>query len=130
MKREPALPEATAPIRRGDVVWVNCDPSIGVEPAKVRACVVVSNDVANEFGAALTVVPTQKHTAERVRRVYMVDLRAPRSTMSEPRVANASMVTTFDRRRVVRRAGRVSADTLLAVDRALALHLGLPAPHG
>ena len=43
-------------IRRGDVVWVNCDPSVGVEPRKTRTCVVVSNDIANRYGQAITIV--------------------------------------------------------------------------
>jgi len=119
-------PDATAlPLRRGDVVWVDCEPSIGVEPTKVRTCVIVSNDVANEFGAALTLVPTQAFTTERAARAYMVDLRSPRSTLDEPRVANASMVTTFDRRRVLRRAGRLGLDAVRALDIALSMHLGL-----
>ena len=88
-------------VRRGDVLWINCDPSVGVEPRKTRTCVVVSNDLANEFGAAVTVVPTQAFSAERAARVYMVDLRKPRSTLGEPRVANASMIMTYDRTRIV-----------------------------
>jgi mRNA interferase MazF len=112
-------------VRRGDVIWVACDPSVGVEPRKTRTCVVVSNDVANRFGAAVTVVPTQAHTAERATRAYMVDLRKPRSTLAAARVANASMIMTYDHARVVRSAGRVSADALGDLDRALALHLGL-----
>lgn len=121
-RHEGARPAA---IRRGDVIWVDCDPSVGVEPKKVRTCVVVSNDIANEHGAAVTVVATQQYTAERAARAYMVDLRAPRSTLTEPRVANASMVMTFDRRRIVRRAGRIGVDAARALDGALAMHLGL-----
>ena len=34
--------------RRGDILWIQCDPSLGVEPRKTRTCVVVSNDVANQ----------------------------------------------------------------------------------
>jgi mRNA interferase MazF len=112
-------------VRRGDVLWIQCDPSVGVEPRKVRTCVVVSNDVANRYGQAITIVPTQAYTAARAAREYVVDLRSPRSTLAQPRVANASMVMTFDRTRVVRRAGRISAETQRAVDRALAVHLGL-----
>lgn len=113
------------PIRRGDILWICCDPSVGAEPRKTRSCVVVSNDVANEFGQALTVVPTQSYSAERAAREYMADLRRPRSTLEEERVANASMVMTYDRARVVARAGRVTAETLGRIDRALAVHLGL-----
>jgi mRNA interferase MazF len=111
--------------RRGDILWIQCDPSVGVEPRKTRTCVVVSNDVANRYGQAVTVVPTQAYTADRAARAYMVDLRAPRSTLAPARVANASMVMTYDRDRVVRRAGRISAETQRAVDRAMGIHLGL-----
>ena len=106
-------------------VEVQCDPSVGVEPRKTRTCVVVSNDIANRYGQALTVVPTQTYTAERVARAYVVDLRKPRSTLADARAANASMIMTYDRGRVVARAGRVSADTQRALDRALSIHLGL-----
>jgi mRNA interferase MazF len=115
-------------IRRGDVLWINCDPSVGVEPRKKRTCIVVSNDVANRFGQAITVVPTQRYTAERSRRAYMVDLRKPRSTIAEARVANASMLMTYDRGRVVSRAGRISRDAEHALDQALRVHLALAAP--
>jgi mRNA interferase MazF len=112
-------------VHRGDVVWVNCDPSVGVEPKKVRSCVVVSNDVANRFGAAVAVVPTQAWTEERVSRLYMVDLRAPRTEMTTDRVANASMIMTYDRRRIVKSQGCLSENALSELDEALAMHLGL-----
>lgn len=112
-------------VRRGDVLWVSCEPSVGAEPRKVRTCVVVSNDHANRFGQVITVVPTQRFSAERAGRIYMVDLRKPRSTLKEARVANASMVTTYDRARVLKPAGRVSAETMAAVDAALKVHLDL-----
>lgn len=115
-------------VRRGDVLWISCDPSVGVEPRKTRTCVVVSNDIANRFGQAITLVPTQRYTAERSRRAYMVDLRAPRSNLREARVANASRPMTYDRRRVVSRAGRISRDAERDLDGALAVHLALATP--
>ena len=111
--------------RRGDIVQVSCDPSVGVEPQKTRTCVIVSNDTANRFSQALTVVPTQEYTPSRAAREYMVDLRGPRSTLIDDRVANASMVMTYDRVRVTAYAGRVSSDALRALDVALSLHLAL-----
>jgi mRNA interferase MazF len=115
-------------LRRGDIVWIHCEPSVGVEPRKLRTCVVVSNDIANRFGQAVTVMPTQAYSAERAARAYMVDLRRPRSNLDKPRVANASMIMTYDRSRVVRRAGRLSPETQRAVDEALRLHLNLSKP--
>jgi len=112
-------------LRRGDLIWVSCDPSVGVEPKKTRTCVVVSNDIANRFGAVVTVVPTLRFTADRARREFIVDLRPPRSNLKEARVANASMVMTYDRSRIAGRAGRVHVDAMRALNRALMLHLGL-----
>ena len=115
-------------LRRGDVVWVNCDPSVGAEPRKTRTCVVVSNDIANRYGQAITIVPTQVYSKERADRAYMVDLRRPRSPLKEARVANCSMIKTYDRSRMVRAEGRVSPETLAAIERALYVHLALTAP--
>lgn len=129
--RARSAPLATAEprsVQRGDVLWICCDPSLGSEPKKTRTCVVVSNDVANRYGQAITVVPTQDYSAERAGRAYMSDLRKPRSTLESDRVANASMVMTYDRVRVVARAGRVAPATLRDIDRALAIHLGLSPP--
>lgn len=110
---------------RGDIVWLNCDPSIGAEPRKTRTCVVISNDVANRYGQTVTVIPTQRFTKERAGRAYMVDLRRPRSTMKDARVANCSMVMTYDRSRVVAQVGRIHQDALSSIERALLLHLGM-----
>lgn len=121
MKTEPA---ATV-FRRGDILWIDCDPSVGAEPKMTRTCVVVSNDIANQWGATVTVVPTQKFSAERGSRSYMVDLRAPRSTLRESRVANASMIMTCDKARVVKKAGHLHSEAVDALNKALALHLGL-----
>ncbi len=115
----------TIEIRRGDILWIQCDPSVGIEPQKIRTSVVVSNDIANQHGQAITIVPTQAYTTERSRRAHMVDLRTPRSDLNESRVANASMIMTYDRRRVIKRAGRIARETQDALDLALRLHLGL-----
>ena len=112
-------------LRRGDLVWVNRDPSVGAEPRKTRTCVVVSNDIANRYGQVVTVVPTQAYTRERADRAFMVDLRKPRSPLKQGRVANCSMIMTYDRARMVKVEGRVTRDALNAIDRALAVHLAL-----
>ena len=113
--------------RRGDVLWIRCDPSVGVEPTKTRTCIVVSNDRANEDSnwAAVTVVPTRGYSKQDAWRPYLVDLRAPRSTLAEKRFANCSQVMTYDRDRIVRHGGRVSLEAVLDIDRALKLHLSL-----
>lgn len=53
-------------MKRGEVWWVNFEPSVGGEICKVRPAVIVSNDAANKFLNRVQVVPITTRTG----RVY------------------------------------------------------------
>lgn len=44
-------------MKRGEVWWVNFNPSIGGEITKRRPAVIVSNDIANRYLNRIQVVP-------------------------------------------------------------------------
>jgi mRNA interferase MazF len=44
-------------LKRGDVVWVNLDPTVGGEIQKRRPCVIASLSVLNEKRLTVVVVP-------------------------------------------------------------------------
>ena len=46
--------------RRGDVYWVNLDPTIGAEIQKTRPGVIISPDAANKSGPLIIVAPITK----------------------------------------------------------------------
>jgi len=49
-------------VKRGEIYWTNLDPTQGHEIKKTRPCIVVSNDVGNEFSETVTVVPLTSKT--------------------------------------------------------------------
>ena len=53
-------------IKKGDVVWVEYDPSIGTEIQKKRPSVVLSNDVVNKNHTRILVAPI----TSKVNKVY------------------------------------------------------------
>ena len=45
---------------RGELYWVNLDPTVGSEIKKTRPCVVISPNAANEGGPLVIVAPVSK----------------------------------------------------------------------
>ncbi len=44
-------------LNRGDVVWVDLDPTVGSEIKKLRPCVIVSDTIFNQIRRTVVVVP-------------------------------------------------------------------------
>ncbi len=115
-------------MRRGDVVWVDLDPTQGAEADKRRPAVVVSNDGANRTAQRLgrgvvTVVPVTTNTTKVF--PFQVLLPARSCQLRETSKAQAEQIRSVDVRRVSDVAGRLPADLLDELDAAIRLHLGL-----
>lgn len=58
--------------RRGEVYWVNLDPTVGSEIAKTRPAVIISNDVGNQYADRVIVAPI---SSSGMSRVYPFEVR-------------------------------------------------------
>ncbi len=50
--------------KRGEIWWVNFDPSVGQEVKKKRPAVVISNDISNKYLERYQVVPLSSKTGK------------------------------------------------------------------
>ena len=98
-------------MRRGDVYWVDLDPTRGGEIGKRRPAAIVSNDGANQAANQVQVVPLTSNTT-RVRS-WEVLVRVNNRTQK----ALADQVRTVAKERLTRRMGALSIDDLLAVEK-------------
>jgi mRNA interferase MazF len=111
-------------IQRGDIFFASLDPTLGFEQAGTRPVLVVQSDEINPFAPTVTVVPiTSNLRAGRF--LFAVMLPAKQSGLPQDSVALTFQVRTLDKSRLMRRAGRISPEKMLAIDRALRLHLAL-----
>ena len=106
-------------MKRGEVWWVNFDPSVGGEIQKQRPAVIVSNDAANRFLNRLQVVPM----TSRKDRVYPSE--AVVSVGRRQSKAMADQMTTVSKQRLTNRMGKLSGPDLAKVEHAIMIQLGL-----
>lgn len=106
-------------MKRGEVWWVNFDPSVGGEVRKLRPAVIVSNDAANKHLNRLQVIPLTTN----VDRVYPSE--ASLQLRGKPHKAMADQLTTVSKARLGDRLGRVSEKDMQAVEQAMRVQLGL-----
>lgn len=52
--------------RRGDVYWINLDPTLGAEIKKIRPCIIISPDAANRSGPLVIVAPITKMAGKKI----------------------------------------------------------------
>jgi mRNA interferase MazF len=106
-------------MNRGEVWWVNFEPSIGGEIRKRRPAIIVSNDASNKYLNRVQVVPLSSQTEKIFPSEAKVTLRGRLSK------AMADQVATVSKARLISCAGRISRSDLRLVEKALRVQLGL-----
>ena len=99
--------------KRGEIWWVNLDPSKGREIKKHRPCVIVSADWLNSRRSTPVVVPLSASPASAPPIVVSVPSAGPDS------VAVIDQVRAVDKSRFTHTTGRLSSKDFAAVESSL-----------
>jgi len=107
-------------MKRGEVWWVNFDPSLGSEIKKLRPAVIVSNNSSNLHLNRVQVVPLTTSAGKCYPSEALVSLN------DLDNKAMADQIATIDKRRLQNKVGELTGNDMKQIERAIKIQLSLP----
>jgi mRNA interferase MazF len=104
----PAAPGIT--VRRGDIWWVNLDPTQGSEIRKTRPAVVITTDALNRARRTVVIVPLSTGPVARP----PIVVATPSAGLNS--VAVCDQLRAVDKRRLTHNSGRLATAELQLIE--------------
>jgi mRNA interferase MazF len=100
-------------VTRGDIYWVNLNPTLNTEIKKIRPRVIISNDAQNKVGQRYIVAPVTSS----VKTVYPFEVKI--NINGKPSKTMLDQIRTVYYQRLGEKIGKVSIEELLQIERAI-----------
>lgn len=110
--------------RRGEIYYLDFSPAKGSEMRGPHPALVVQNDVGNRV-SRLTIVAAITSNLDAARLPVCVQVSPVDSGLPRESVVNLGHIYTVDKSRLRQLVGRLPADVMEQIDRALCVSVGL-----
>ncbi len=111
-------------VKRGEIWLVNLDPTIGHEIKKSRPALIIQNDIGNKYSPITIIAPI---TSQNLEKVYPIEVLLSKKTSGLDKDSKIlfNQIRAIDKRRLVRRLGKVNQEIIDKVNEAIEISLGL-----
>lgn len=106
-------------LNRGDIYWVNLDPTIGSEIRKKRPCILIGATPINEARRTVVVVPLS--SAGKLRPPLTISI----DCLGRKVVAVCDQIRAVDKSRLLEKAGSVTKNDMSELEKGLRQTLAL-----
>ena len=113
-----------AEVKRGDIWLVSLDPTIGHEIRKSRPAVIIQNDLGNKYSPITIIAPI---TSQNIEKAYPIEVILDKkgSGLEKTSKVLLNQIRAIDKRRLIKKLGKVDYETMAKVDASIKISLGL-----
>jgi mRNA interferase MazF len=106
-------------MKRGEVWWINFDPSLGSELRKKRPAVIISNNISNKYLNRVQVIPLTSNTDKLYPSETFIRLNGKKGK------AMADQITTVSKLRVFNKTGELTTREMNSINKNIKTQLHL-----
>jgi mRNA interferase MazF len=118
MKKEKCKKMSGYP-KRGDIYWIQLDPTLGTEIQKTRPCLILSNNSQNKKGMRVVAAPI----TSKVKNVYPFEVKI--IVKNRECKVLLDQIRALDKQRMTSKIDSVDPQTMLEIEDALRITLAL-----
>ena len=114
-------------LKRGMILDVNLNPTLGSETGKIRPCIIVTNDVYNARVPVIQVVPITEWSEKKSRILTNIEIKpTTENGLTKLSIADCLQTRPIDyRQRLVKVRGELNKSDLSKIDEALKIVFSL-----
>ncbi|BAZ09476.1 transcriptional modulator of MazE/toxin MazF [Calothrix sp. NIES-4071] len=111
------MPKGNLTYKRGEIRFCKLDPTVGTELRKTRSCLIIQNDIMNQYGSLTIVMPFRPGSKNAP---YIVNVVAsPVNGLDQDRYIDVGQIRSIDNSRVLGLVGVLEEEYWESIHTAL-----------